>query len=207
MEPQDNIQSKENEYTERLVKAQKLMRSMTEKFPHEARTLGMRDIPKSTFVILQTPILGQSDRETPSGDYITVETSKHLIVSQNGVRVLEFRNPPNSNPDISEESFKKTFSNDYLQDPRSFNPESKEPYMPYYTPDYDNERITLFNKFNQPLTIQLGNDINQFVTLRTLEDGELENFIETSTRVEQEKTQSDTQKDISDIDRLQQLLQ
>lgn len=211
MEPQENILSpKQKQEFERLAKSEALMRSVREKFPNESGMYGIKNAPKSHFVILKTPIIEKGESTSISGDSIPIEISKHLIVTQRGIRVLELRNTPGSNQSLSEEIFQKTISRnlDSLQDPMSYDPQNEQPISPYYNINVDENRegITLFNKDGSSTTAILGQDIYPSVSLRNLKDGEMESFIENSKRAEQEKSPSDIKTDINNVDKMEQLL-
>lgn len=194
MEPNDIAvhSPEEEEKMARMVKSEQLMRSLRDKLPNESKLLGIEGVPKSYFLVLKTPITKDSQETAISGEKILIKTHEHLIVTQSGIRVLVFKDFPGHNPDISEDIFQKGLAHNSLQDPMTHNPESNSPISPYYTPDDDNERITLFNSYGVSVTVQLEKDVYQYVSLRNIRNGEFQSFIE--------RDQSNVKKDIESID-------
>lgn len=211
MDQQDNTLSPKHEQeVEIIAKSEVLMRSVREEFPNESGIYGIENSPRSHFVILRTPIVEKGESTSISGDSIPIEISKHLIVTQRGIRVLELRDIPGSNQSLSEEIFQKTISKnlDSLQDPMTHDPENKSLISPYYNINVDENRegITLFNKDGSTTTAILGQDIYPSVSLRNIKEGEMESFIENSKKAEIEKSPSDIKTDINNVDKMLTLL-
>lgn len=194
MEPNDitTLSSEEEQKMIRKVKSEQLMRSLREKLPTESILLGIEGVSKSYFLVLKTPITKDIQEPGISGNLINIKIHEHVIVTENGIRVLVFKDFPGHNPDISEDIFQKTLQSTLLQNPMIHDPENNSPISPYYTPDEDNERLTLPNKFNTPVTVPLDNDIYEYVSLRNIKDGEFERFLE--------KAQGNVKADIGHLD-------
>ena len=211
MDQQDNtLSSSQEQELERITKSEALMRRIREKYPNESGIYGIENTPKSHFVILKTPIVDKGVSISISGDHTPIEISRHLIVTQRGIRVLELREVPGSNQSISEEIFQKTISKnlDSLQDPMSFDRENKTPISPYYNINVEENRegITLFNQDGSTTTAILGQDIYPSVCLRNLKIDEMHGFIVNAEKAEKEKSPSDLKTDIENVDKMLELL-
>lgn len=211
MDQQDNTLSPNQEQElERITKSEALMRLIRGKYPNDSGLYGIENTPKSHFVILKTPIVDKGVSISMSGDRTPIEISRHLIVTQRGIRVLELREVPGSNQSISEEIFQKTISNnlDSLQNPMSHDPENETPISPYYNINVEENRegITLFNQDGSTTTAILGQDIYPSVCLRNLKIDEMHGFIVNAEKAEKEKSPSDLKTDIENLDKMVELL-